>query len=66
MNALNTAGFFLHADVPRIAVGGPASGAINASAVNASADTAKRVVLRYWGFNGAVVRGRVNANSDTF
>lgn len=42
--ALKIANSFLHADAPRIAVGDPASGAINASAV-----TVKRVVLRCWG-----------------
>ena len=59
--ALKIASSFLHADVPRVAVGGPASGAINATTV-----TAKRVVLLYWGFNGTVSPGRVNPSSDTF
>lgn len=44
-----------------VAVGGPASGAANGSAV-----TVNRVVLRDWGFNGTVVPGSENAGSDTF
>jgi hypothetical protein len=44
-----------------VAVGGPASGAANASGV-----TVKRVVLRHWGFNGTVVSGSVNTSNDTF
>jgi hypothetical protein len=44
-----------------IAVGGPASGATNASAV-----TVNRVTLRHWGFNGTVVPGSVNSGSDSF
>ncbi len=44
-----------------IAVGGPASGATNASGV-----TVKRVVLRHWGFNGTVVPGSVNSGNNTF
>ncbi|MGC1424760.1 MAG: DUF4382 domain-containing protein [Terracidiphilus sp.] len=44
-----------------IAVGGPATGATNASAV-----TVKRVVLRHWGFNGTVVPGSVNAGTESF
>lgn len=44
-----------------VAVGGPASGATNGSAV-----TVKRVVLRDWGFNGTVVAGSENAGNDTF
>jgi Domain of unknown function (DUF4382) len=44
-----------------IAVGGPASGAANASSV-----AVKRVVLRHWGFNGTVVPGSVNAGTDSF
>lgn len=43
-----------------IAVGGPASGAVNANAV-----TVNRVVLRNWGFNGTV-SGSVNSSQDTF
>ncbi len=42
-----------------VAVGGPASGATNASAV-----TVKRVVLRHWGFNG--VASNINASQGTF
>lgn len=44
-----------------IAVGGPASGATNASGV-----TVKRVVLRHWGFNGTIVPGSVNTSNNTF
>ncbi len=44
-----------------VAIGGPATGAANAQAV-----TAKRVVLRNWGFNGALVAGSANASTDTF
>lgn len=44
-----------------VAVGGPASGATNATGV-----TVKRVVLRHWGFNGTVVPGSVNTSNDTF
>jgi hypothetical protein len=44
-----------------VSVGGPATGATNAQAV-----TVKRVVLRNWGFNGAVVPGSVNAGKDSF
>ena len=44
-----------------VAIGGPASGATNASAV-----TAKRVVLRNWGFNGTLVAGSVNTGTNTF
>ena len=44
-----------------ISVGGPASGAANASAV-----TVKRVVLRHWGFNGTIVPGSVNSSTDSF
>lgn len=44
-----------------IAVGGPASGATNASALSVN-----RVVLRHWGFNGTVVAGSVNASQNTF
>ncbi|HTB96192.1 MAG TPA: DUF4382 domain-containing protein [Terracidiphilus sp.] len=44
-----------------VAVGGPASGAANGSAV-----TVNRVVLRDWGFNGTVVPGSENAGNDTF
>ena len=44
-----------------VAVGGPASGATNGSAV-----TVNRVVLRDWGFNGTVVPGSENPGSDTF
>ena len=44
-----------------IAVGGPASGAASAAAV-----TVKRVVLRHWGFNGTIVPGSVNSNTDSF
>jgi hypothetical protein len=44
-----------------VSVGGPAVGAANAKAV-----TAKRVVLRNWGFNGTVVPGSVDSNKDSF
>ncbi len=44
-----------------VAVGGPASGAANASAV-----TVKRVMLRDWGFNGTVVPGSENPGNGTF
>ena len=44
-----------------LSIGGPASGAANPQAV-----TAKRVVLRNWGFNGTVVTGSVNTSNNTF
>ena len=44
-----------------VSVGGPATGAANANAV-----TVNRVVLRHWGFNGAVVAGSVNTANGTF
>jgi hypothetical protein len=44
-----------------VSIGGPASGAANAKAV-----TAKRVVLRNWGFNGTVVANSVNTSNNTF
>jgi Domain of unknown function (DUF4382) len=44
-----------------VSIGGPASGAANASAV-----TTNRVVLRHWGFNGTVVAGSVNSSQGTF
>ncbi len=44
-----------------ISVGGPASGAANASAVSVN-----RVVLHHWGFNGVVVPGSVNTSMGTF
>lgn len=44
-----------------ISVGGPASGAVNPSAVSVN-----RVVLHHWGFNGVVVPGSVNASMGTF
>jgi hypothetical protein len=44
-----------------VSIGGPASGATNPQAV-----TAKRVVLRNWGFNGTVVTGSVNTSNNTF
>jgi hypothetical protein len=44
-----------------VAVGGPASGAADGSAV-----TVKRVMLRDWGFNGTVVAGSENASNSTF
>jgi hypothetical protein len=44
-----------------VAVGGPATGAANASAV-----TVNRVVLRDWGFNGTVVAGSENSGNGTF
>jgi hypothetical protein len=44
-----------------VAIGGPASGAANAQAVNT-----KRVVLRQWGFNGTVVPGSLSPANGTF
>ena len=44
-----------------VAVGGPASGAANGSAV-----TVNRVMLRDWGFNGTVVPGSENSGNGTF
>lgn len=44
-----------------VAIGGPASGAANASDV-----TVKRVVLRHWGFVGTVVPGSQNSNNNSF
>ncbi len=44
-----------------VSIGGPASGAVNAKSV-----TAKRVVLRNWGFNGTIVSGSVNTANNTF
>jgi hypothetical protein len=44
-----------------VAIGGPASGASNASAV-----TTKRVVLRQWGFEGTVVPGSYNSTTGSF
>ena len=44
-----------------VSVGGPASGADNASAV-----TVKRVVLRHWGYNTTVVAKSVNTAEGTF
>ena len=44
-----------------VSVGGPATGATNAQDV-----TAKRVVLRHWGFNGTVVPNSVNTTNGTF
>ena len=44
-----------------VSIGGPASGAANAQAV-----TANRIVLRHWGFNGAVVANSVNTANGTF
>jgi hypothetical protein len=44
-----------------VVIGGPATGATNAQAVSA-----KRVVLRHWGFNGSVIPGSVNSGSHTF
>lgn len=44
-----------------VSIGGPASGAANASAV-----TTKRVVLRDWGFNGTIVKGSQSASNGTF
>lgn len=44
-----------------VAIGGPASGASNAQAV-----TAKRVVLRHWGYNGTIVPGSLNTANGTF
>ena len=44
-----------------VAVGGPATGAVNSQAV-----TVKRIVLRHWGFNGTVVPGSVSTANGTF
>ena len=44
-----------------VAVGGPASGAANASAV-----TVTRVSLRNWGFNGTIVKGSQNTTNGSF
>ncbi len=44
-----------------VSVGGPASGATNASAVSV-----KRVVLRDWGFNTSVVANSVNTTDGSF
>jgi hypothetical protein len=44
-----------------VAIGGPASGAANASAV-----TVNRVMLRNWGFNGSVVAGSQKPAQGTF
>jgi hypothetical protein len=44
-----------------IAIGGPATGAANATDV-----TVKRVTLRNWGYIGTVVKDSVNVGKDTF
>jgi len=44
-----------------VAVGGPASGAANASAV-----TVDRVTLRNWGFNGTILAGSQSSSNGTF
>ena len=44
-----------------VSIGGPASGAASASAV-----TAKRVVLRHWGYNTTVVPGSEDVSNGTF
>lgn len=44
-----------------VSVGGPASGAANASDV-----TVNRIVLRHWGFNGTVVANSINTTNGTF
>jgi len=44
-----------------VSVGGPATGAANASDV-----TVKRVVLRDWGFNGTVVANSASTSNGTF
>lgn len=44
-----------------VVIGGPASGAANPQAVSA-----KRVVLRHWGYNGTVVANSVNTSTNTF
>ncbi|HXW91990.1 MAG TPA: DUF4382 domain-containing protein [Terriglobales bacterium] len=44
-----------------VAVGGPASGAANASAV-----TVNRVTLRHWGYIGTIVAGSQNAGTGAF
>jgi hypothetical protein len=44
-----------------VAVGGPATGAVNANNV-----TVNRVHLRNWGFNGTIVPGSQNTSNGTF
>ncbi len=44
-----------------VSVGGPASGAANSNEV-----TVKRIHLRNWGFNGAIVANSINENNGTF
>ena len=44
-----------------VAIGGPASGAANPSAV-----TTRRVVLRQWGFEGTVVPGSIDSTTGSF
>jgi hypothetical protein len=44
-----------------VAIGGPATGASNENAV-----TAKRVVLRHWGFNGTVVANGASQPANSF
>lgn len=44
-----------------VSVGGALSGAANGSALSV-----KRIVLRNWGFNGALVANSVNTGGDTF
>jgi hypothetical protein len=44
-----------------VAVGGPATGAANASDV-----TVKRIHLRNWGFNGTIVKGSQNSAQGSF
>jgi Domain of unknown function (DUF4382) len=44
-----------------VSIGGPASGAANASDVSV-----KRVVLRDWGFNGTIVAGSQNKQTGSF
>jgi hypothetical protein len=44
-----------------VAVGGPATGAVNASDV-----TVKRIHLRNWGFNGTIVKGSQNSGGGSF
>ena len=44
-----------------VAIGGPATGAANASAV-----TVKRVALRDWGFNGTIVAGSQSSANGSF
>jgi hypothetical protein len=44
-----------------VAIGGPASGAVNAQAVSVN-----RISLRHWGFNGTIAANSVNSTQNTF